>query len=103
MEEVEARTRGRDHAEHDPQPRAVVGAERHASLAVAEMRDAMRVDAHRLRSPHRCDRVDMAAPPCAGATPNGYHPVAGGSVTQDGHPDEIFVADTSISTRGGKE
>src|SRR3546814_355765 len=38
MEEVEARTRGRDHAEHDPQPRAVVGAERHASLAVAEMR-----------------------------------------------------------------
>src|SRR3546814_20784998 len=44
MEEVEARTRGRDHAEHDPQPRAVVGDERHASLAVAEMRDAMRVD-----------------------------------------------------------
>src|SRR3546814_11695733 len=50
MEEVEARTRSRDHAEHDPQPRAVVGAERHASLAVAEMRAATRVDAHRDRT-----------------------------------------------------
>src|SRR3546814_14569403 len=63
MEEVEARTRGRDHAEHDPQPRAVVGAERHASLAVAAMRDAMRVDAHRPAPPPRCDRLHQAHPP----------------------------------------
>src|SRR3546814_18333807 len=86
MEEVEARTRGRDHAEHDPQPRAVVGAERHASLAVAEMRDAMRVDAPRLPSSHRCDRVDMAAPQGAGTPPHGHPPAPHGHRTQPGNP-----------------
>src|SRR3546814_19132351 len=42
MEEVEARTRGRDHAEHDPAARGVVGDARHASLDVAEMRTEKR-------------------------------------------------------------
>src|SRR3546814_18864591 len=69
MEEVEARTRGRAHAEHDPQPRAVVGAARHASLAVAEMRDAMRLDAHPLRTATRCPRAASAAPQVAWTTP----------------------------------
>src|SRR3546814_13155532 len=84
MEEVEARTRGRGHAEHDTQPRAVVGAERHASLAVAQMRAAMRVAAHRLRSAHRCDRVDMAASQGAGATPQCDPADGGGTETSAG-------------------
>src|SRR3546814_14827273 len=64
-----------------------------SDLAVAEMRDAMRVDAHRLRSAHRCDRVDMAAPQGAGTTPNGDHPVAEGIGTHAGNPVEIFAAE----------
>src|SRR3546814_4758296 len=47
----------------------------------------------RLRSAHRCDRVDMAAPQGAGTTPNGDHPVAEGIGTHAGNPVEIFAAE----------